>query len=66
MVGWVGWLDGVGEEHVDFQEEHGHVVESSVSDVLGAVDECDAVGVERKVEDEPHALLIRQLSHYET
>lgn len=33
MEGWVGGVDGVGEAHVEFEEEVGQVVQDAVGDV---------------------------------
>ena len=45
MVRGIGWLDGVGEVHVEFKEEEGYAVEDAGRDVGGIADEGYAVGV---------------------
>lgn len=51
----VDWAGGVGEVHVEFEEEGGGAGEDWFGDVGFAADEGDAVRVEREVEDEPEA-----------
>ena len=45
MVEGVIWVDGVGEGHVEFEEEVGHSAKGGFGDVVRCLDEGDAVGV---------------------
>ena len=56
MIGGVDAADGVGEVHVDFEEELGQAHEGGVGEVgLGADDEV-ALVVGWEVEEEPEVL----------